>query len=72
MTPEAWALVVAALVGLWLHHLWHVRRYPDRACRTCGGSGKATSADMFGRKVIGLCHRCKGEQPTTPRRWWSR
>ncbi len=72
MTPELWALLAVMVLVLWSHHLWHVRRYPDRACRVCNGSGKATSSDWLGRTVIGACRRCRGVEPTTPRRRWTR
>ncbi len=71
MTPELWGLLAVVLLALWAHHEWHLRRYPDRACRTCGGSGKATSQDMLGRTVIGPCRTCNGTDTTTPRRRWN-
>lgn len=72
MTPLEWlALVTVVAAALWLRHLWHVHRYPHRACSGCDGSGKATSTDWLGRVVIGVCRRCGGVEPTKPRRWTS-
>lgn len=75
VTPDqpdilGWVIVVAA--ALWARHEWHLRRYPDRACGKCGGSGTITSSDILTRKVVGPCPRCKGQRPTSPRRTWAR
>lgn len=66
---ELLGLVAIVVAGLWARHEWHVRRFPDRACRSCGGGGKVSSRDVLGRKVLGPCRRCGGQRPTTPRRW---
>lgn len=68
--PIVWLGVVAFLVYRFVKWRIHLAWYPDRACSDCGGSGKVTSEDALGRKVIGPCRnrRCRASGPTTPRR----
>lgn len=70
MSTELFFFGLAVVAALWLRHEWHMWRYPERGCRTCGGSGKATDKDILGRKVIGQCRTCvgRGRPSTVPRR----